>query len=97
MKKFFVLTIGLLITLNSHSIDAKNLSHKIRESTFESTKQSIIEKIIARGDLPYATINTQLQILNDCSEFGLGRFLIERGGLNGYWTNYIVQFPSNNP
>lgn len=96
MKKFFLLTIGLFMTLNSHSIDAKNLSHKIRESTFESAKQSIIEKIIARGDLPYATINTQLQILNDCSEFGLGRFLIERGGLNGYWTNYIVQFPSKN-
>lgn len=70
-----------------------NISHEQREDSFLKAKQALEDKILKRGDLPYISTKEQLHLLNQLSEFELGRFFIERGGLNGYWTHYLLQYP----
>ncbi|HCJ82899.1 MAG: hypothetical protein A2Y28_02600 [Chlamydiae bacterium GWC2_50_10] len=72
---------------------AKNLSHEQRDVSFQAAKQGLIEKIQNRGELPHASVQKQLELLEQLSAFDLGKFLIERGGLNGYWTHYIIAYP----
>lgn len=83
----------LALVLTMSMIYSHNLSHELRDITFESAKQALIDKVRGRGDLPYATVEKQLEILEQVSLFDLGRFLIERGGLNGYWTQYVISHP----
>ena len=33
------------------------------------------------------------ELLDGLQEFALGRFLIMNGGINGYWTDYVINFP----
>ncbi len=40
-------------------------------------------------------VESQLKLIDLLSQFELGRFLLTRGGLNGYWTDYIVKHPRN--
>lgn len=88
--KLTLMALGIMInTLSSH-----NLSNEQRAATFETAKQGLIDKIQIRGDLPYATVEKQLDLVEQISQFELGKFLIERGGLNGYWTHYIITHPS---
>lgn len=68
---------------------AVNLSHGVREGALEK----ITQKIKERGDLPHTTVEKQLQLLEGLMQFGLGRFLVETGGLNGYWTHYVITYP----
>ncbi|OGN61792.1 MAG: hypothetical protein A3F09_00985 [Chlamydiae bacterium RIFCSPHIGHO2_12_FULL_49_11] len=70
-----------------------NLSHEKRDLSFEETFERISKKIKERGELSYVSVEKQLEYLNLLSEFGLGKFLIERGGVNGYWTDYIMSYP----
>lgn len=70
--------------------DQQNLSHSQRNEALKV----ITHKVVTRGDLPDITVEKQLEIINQLTEFGLGRFLIERGGLNGYWTDYIIKHPT---
>jgi SAM-dependent methyltransferase len=77
------------------SLSAHNISHEQRESSFQAAKLAIFEKIQLRGDLPHVSVNRQLELLEQLAEFDLGQFLIERGGLNGYWTHYIITHPSH--
>lgn len=71
----------------------QNLSHEQRETSFETAKQALIDKIQHRGDLPHVPVEKQLQLLGELATFELGQFLIERGGLNGYWTHYVITHP----
>jgi SAM-dependent methyltransferase len=73
---------------------ALNLSHEQREASLLSAKQALVDKIQQRGDLPYISVQGQLDLLEQLSSFDLGQFLIERGGLNGYWTHYIISHPT---
>jgi len=57
------------------------LSHAKNESRFAQIRN----KIAGRKDL--------VELLQQLQEFELGKFLIERGGLNGYWTHYAVTYP----
>lgn len=94
--KLFTITqicLGLTMNiLNSHE-PSQNLSHEQRESSFEAAKQSIVDKIQSRGDLVYISVNKQLELLEQISQFDLGKFLIERNGLNGFWTHHIISHP----
>jgi len=92
IKYLKVLLLGLTIG-TSCLIASQNLSHTQRTSSFEQAKQNLIEKIKTRGDLPYISVKQQLELVDQLSEFELGRFMIERGGLNGYWTHYVVTYP----
>lgn len=43
------------------------------------------------------TLPETLDLLQQLSEFDLGRFLLHNQGLNGYWTSYIFQYNENYP
>ncbi|MES2345801.1 MAG: class I SAM-dependent methyltransferase [Chlamydiota bacterium] len=72
---------------------AEHVSYEHATSSFQMAKQEIINKIERRGDLPYASIEKQLELLEKLGEFALGRFLIEKRVLDGYWTHYVVTHP----
>jgi len=69
------------------------LSHKEKSDSLAFALTSLLEKIRARGDLPHATVKSQLQLLEELSQFDLGRFLVQHRGVNGYWTEYFLTFP----
>ena len=73
----------------------RNLSHEQRASSFQVAKQTLADKIQSRGDLPHVKVQDQLELLEKLASFEFGRFLIERGGLNGYWTHYVITHPTN--
>ncbi len=76
----------------ANSIEESNLSHAKR-NTLAGSIENIASKIQRRGDLPYIPVSRQLEILQAFSQFELGRFLLQKGGLNGYWTNYVIHHP----
>lgn len=79
--------------LKAQQPSSQNLSHEQRELSFEAAKQTTTDKIQSRGDLPYVSVEKQLELLDQLSQFDLGKFLIERTGLTGFWTHYIVSHP----
>jgi SAM-dependent methyltransferase len=72
----------------------KNLSHEQRDSSLQAAINSIVDKVKNRQNLPYVSVEKQLELIDLLADFGLGRFLLERGGLNGYWTDYAIKHPS---
>lgn len=79
---------------NPNSLEAQNLSHHQQDVSFEISVQKMRDKIIQRGDLPYIALDKQLELLDLLADCELGKFLIERGGLNGYWTYQVVNYPT---
>lgn len=72
-----------------------NLSHEKQDESFQNRLTHLTDMIHQRKDLPYATVDQQIEILNQLANSEFGKFLIERGGLNGYWTHYVVAaYPS---
>lgn len=67
-----------------------NLSHSQRDKSLQEAIERITEKIKSKGDLQYVSAARQLELLDLLSSFDFGRFLVERGGLNGYWTQYAI-------
>ncbi|AUR52312.1 class I SAM-dependent methyltransferase [Aquella oligotrophica] len=39
------------------------------------------------------SLETLFELLDGLQGFALGRFLIMNGGINGYWTDYVINFP----
>lgn len=74
--------------------DTHNLSHQERSGSLQTVMEQIKNKVKIRGHLPYASVDQQLELIDSLAEFDLGRwFLSQNGGLNGYWTYYIVIHP----
>lgn len=86
VKFLFILGVNMLSA-------SQNLSHEQRESSFLKSKELLVNKILSQGNLPYISEQERLDILDQLCEFEFGRFLIERGGLDGYWTQYVIQYP----
>jgi SAM-dependent methyltransferase len=59
----------------------------------EEALDIITNRIKLRGDLPYVSIERQLELLTALGQFAFGRHLIQRGDLNGYWTHYAITHP----
>lgn len=61
--------------------------------------EQIITKIALRikeqGDKPFVTVERQLQLLAQLTQFGFGRFLLCHQGINGYWTHYMLTQPTS--
>lgn len=74
-------------------IEQFNRTHKIESSSFSDVVEAIRKVIIARGDLPDVTVAYQLNVLDQFCEFPLGRFILERKGANGFWTDYMLSHP----
>lgn len=79
-------------------LEQRNISHSQNAKSFADAKEALIHKVQTRGNLPYASVPQQIQLIEELSSFELGRFLIERGGLNGRWIQYIIDNTiSSNP
>lgn len=70
------------------------LSHRDEGIPLARRAAEIRERIQAEGDKPHVTVERQLQLLEELQGFELGRFLLSNGGLNGYWTHYILTHPT---
>jgi hypothetical protein len=68
-----------------------NYSHSQMFETLKGTVEAIVGRVNKEEDTKL--VQEKLNILEQLQEFGLGRFLLQHGGLNGYWTDYIVQHP----
>ncbi|HAT8916635.1 TPA: methyltransferase domain-containing protein [Legionella pneumophila] len=69
------------------------ISHNTDSSRLNTVMQQMKERIINEGDKPHVTVETQLKILQELSQFGFGQFLIKNQGINGYWTHYMLTHP----
>jgi len=75
-------------------LEKRNLTHRQSEISLQAALENLIAKVKARGDLPYISVEKQIELIDQLSQFDLGRFFImANGGLNGYWTHYIVTHP----
>lgn len=71
-----------------------NHTHGKDSESLEKAKKALEKKIQKRGDLSHVTIERQLEIIEELSSFPLGRFFLERKGADGYWTDYIINYPN---
>ena len=69
------------------------LSHTVSTTNIDIATHEITSRIKQQGDKSYATVQTQLEILEQLSQFEFGRFLILNRGINGYWTHYMLTHP----
>lgn len=53
------------------------ISHNTDSSLLNTVMQQMKERIINEGDKPHVTVETQLKILQELSQFGFGQFLIK--------------------
>ncbi|NEP04683.1 MAG: class I SAM-dependent methyltransferase [Okeania sp. SIO4D6] len=67
------------------------LSHGNENESIEETIERVKQRIIETGDKPHVTVARKLELLNELVGFPLGQFLLQNGGLNGYWTDYVVE------
>src|SRR5947208_3403524 len=76
------------------SQSTSNITHMQGTATFEDCLANLKLKIEQRGDLSYISVQEQLRILEEMTDFEFGRFLIQSRGLNGFWTDYILKHPA---
>lgn len=62
------------------------ISHK---HTNQLNLENIQKRLKSASHLTFSPENT-LKLLDELSQFELGRFLLKNQGLNGYWTSYII-------
>lgn len=70
----------------------RNLSHEATGTNFEEAYNRLKAGIDTTGTSD--AVRMRFELLESLSQFALGRFLIERGGLNGFWTQYVVSYPA---
>ena len=71
----------------------KLLSHSVRPEALQNTFEKTKNRIISQGDLPYVTVQKQLDLLDQLMQFDFGKFLLQHQGVNGYWTHYALTYP----
>lgn len=72
-----------------------NISHSVIANEFNDSLVFCQQRIKDAGDKPHVTVERQLDFLEQLSNFELGRYLIQHGGLNGYWIDYVVTYPEH--
>ncbi|MBY0280812.1 MAG: class I SAM-dependent methyltransferase [Alphaproteobacteria bacterium] len=70
-------------------------THQVFSSDFQHVYNQCRTRLINEGEKSLSTLKEQLDILDQLSEFPLGRFIIENKGMNGYWTDYTLRPPQN--
>ncbi|MDJ0519769.1 MAG: hypothetical protein QNJ74_27085 [Trichodesmium sp. MO_231.B1] len=71
--------------------EQRTLSHGNQNETIEETIERVKQRIIQSGDKPHITVARQLELLNELASFPLGQFLLQNRGVNGYWTDYVME------
>jgi len=73
--------------------DSRLISHGGNaRSAYEDRLRSVVDRLRGAGDVPGATVDEQIALANELSDFALGRFLLEHRGLNAYWTHRLVTY-----
>lgn len=76
------------------------LSHRVvdqkYEDSFLESKQSLINKVKNSDNIDYISIEKKLYLIENLSQFELGRFLIENKKFNGYYIHYVKMHPLRN-
>lgn len=72
-----------------------NITHNCDLISSSEIKDAYINKICKRGDLPYATVDEQIFLIEEMLRSDLGRFILKHRGANGYWTDILVNTPSD--
>ena len=67
------------------------LSHGNQNESIEETIERIKQIIIQTGDKPHVTVARQLELIDELADFPLGKFLLQNGGFNRYWTDYVME------
>jgi SAM-dependent methyltransferase len=81
-----------MTTTIQENLESKTLSHQYDDhELFESTIETYRKRIIEIGDKDHVTVDEQLQLIEECSEFPLGAFVLKNRGTNGYWTDYMIE------
>lgn len=73
--------------------ESSNMTHAKLHESLEKNISEVKKRILETGDLAHVSMSEQLRLLDELSEFPLGRFKIERRGLNGFWTDYVLFYP----
>lgn len=68
-------------------------SHQLSPESLSTCIESTSARIIREGNKPYVTVERQLELLQQLSQFDFGRFLLQNKGVNGYWTHYVLTHP----
>src|SRR5579872_4130915 len=84
-QSFLIFITGLIMNSANANLEPNIISHKITPIQLEQEKERL--KSAQNLALPLAD---ELAILEQLTEFELGRFLMVNKGLNGYWTAYII-------
>ncbi|MBS0629625.1 MAG: methyltransferase domain-containing protein [Verrucomicrobia bacterium] len=70
-----------------------NKSHPIRYSDYADAAEVIKKRIKAQRDIPNCSYDQVCQILDHLMNSPLGRHILQTGGANGIWTDYMISFP----
>lgn len=71
--------------------ELENLTHKFLE---KNGAEVLKRAIISRGDLKHVTVERQLEILDCFNSCRLGNFIINARGADGFWTDYMINYPN---
>ncbi|MEI7189417.1 class I SAM-dependent methyltransferase [Dickeya dianthicola] len=78
-----------------HSGQGQLLSHRSSSPDGHyAALDAVRSRIRQAGDLPGATVEEQIAIVEELATFDLGQFLLAHQGLNAYWTHHLVTYPS---
>lgn len=69
------------------------LSHNSHPNELDEVLESIRIRIKQAGDKQSFSVARQLQILDELAAFEFGRFIIQNGVWNSYWTDYVITYP----
>ena len=88
LKKIcFILTLFIINSEIVFSDMKKLITHHYGEQRIDLLSHR--EQLSAKTNLALP-LDQEQALLNQLSEFALGRFLLSNKGLNGYWTSYII-------
>ena len=69
------------------------LSHNTKKNRFTNAVNNISQRIVSEGDKPHVSVEKQLELLHQLTQFDFGCFLLENQGINGFWTHYMLTHP----
>jgi hypothetical protein len=69
------------------------ISHEDQsDRSYAQAAEAAKARLRAGGDLPGATVEQQLAVVDQLASFELGRFLLVNRGLDAYWTHRLVTY-----
>lgn len=65
---------------------------RINPKDFEGAVVEVRERIKSRGDLPHVSVERQLDLVDQLTQFEFGRHMLtHQGEVDGYWTYYAIR------